>query len=356
MARRLLLVSAMRTSTRLSIVALLSLSACVVGEGGALDSPADDPSEPTEPTMPDGDPSDPDYEDETEVEHLVDVPYDDTGVQFEIAAAGNQMRVCGATALNHRAGPGTEHAVLRVLDENTLVKVIATEGNWVRGEVEGDLGWSHSRYLCSTEPPPSDPTTPEASASESINRTNGGRLRGAVRLGPHPRWIVADTGRNAAYATAETVEWLTLAFDTMEATHPGGARPQVRDISVQAGGRPAGYWPHASHQSGRDVDITYPQRTCSATTGCPPVNVSTSTMDVAATWTMIEPWLTEKVAHRIFIDRGLHPALRAEATRRGRTRAELDKWFGPVIMHVNNHLNHLHVRFRCPADDDQCVN
>jgi len=344
----------MQLPMHLSIVALLSLSACIVGEGGALDEL---PDEPTQPTMPDGDDSDPDYEDESEVEHLVDIPYDDSsGVLFEIAAAGGQMRVCGATALNQRSGPSTADTVLRVLAENTLVMVLETSGNWVKNEADGGIGWSHSLYLCTTEPPPSDTTTPEASASESINRTNGGRLRGAVRIGPHPRWIVANTGRNAAYGTAETVQWLTLAFDTLEATNPGGTRPQIRDISVQPGGRPAGYWPHASHQSGRDVDITYPQKTCSATTGCPPVNVSTSTMDVAATWTMIEPWLTEKVAHRIFIDRGLHAALRAEGTRRGRTRAELDKWFGPVIMHVANHLNHLHVRFRCPADDARCIN
>ena len=354
--------SALRCAVQIPLLALvagLALPACLVGDGTLFDPGDDDPQTGSAtPQMPDGDMSDPDFEDETEVENLPEEPYDDSAATFTLSATNNKVRVCGATALNQRSGPSIDYSVLRVLPENTELTVLETSGNWVRNDWDGDIGWSHSRYLCSTELPPSaPPPPPQASSSESVNRTNAGRLRGGIKVPSHPQWVVANTGRNAGYGTAETLAWLAVAFDQLASTDPGAAKVQIRDISVQSGGRPSGYWPHASHQSGRDVDITYPRASgCSSTTGCPAENVSTSSLDVAATWTLLEVWLTQQLAHRIFIDRSLHAALRAEATRRGHTRAELDKWFGPVIMHVNNHLNHFHVRFRCPADDTNCIN
>src|SRR5690606_41568142 len=62
------------------------------------------------------------------------------------------------TALNVRSGPGTENAVVGVLQRGQVVEVIACEGNWCRVEAAGLSGWASNRYLTPVE---SAPDTPE---------------------------------------------------------------------------------------------------------------------------------------------------------------------------------------------------
>jgi hypothetical protein len=62
--------------------------------------------------------------------------------------AGAHVKVCNATALNQRSGPGTTYSVLRTLPADTEVVVIATQGNWVRNDWNGNIGWSSGAYLC----------------------------------------------------------------------------------------------------------------------------------------------------------------------------------------------------------------
>jgi murein endopeptidase len=180
-------------------------------------------------------------------------------------------------------------------------------------------------------------------------------MKNSARIAPHTRYVIANTGRNGYFGTEETMWWLARAFDALEAGHPGGAKPQIRDISIQAGGTPSGSWPHASHRSGRDVDITYPRANCDATTGCPLTDMPPSTLDADATWLLMETWLVSGAARRIFVDSSLHAVLKTAARARGHSATKIASWFGPVIMHVANHANHFHVRFQCPADDAACV-
>jgi hypothetical protein len=63
-------------------------------------------------------------------------------------AAGSLARVCNASALNQRSGPGTSYAVLRSMPDGTTVKVLEQSGVWVRNDWGGRVGWSHSTYLC----------------------------------------------------------------------------------------------------------------------------------------------------------------------------------------------------------------
>jgi murein endopeptidase len=317
-----------------TIVSLVLISGCMVGSDASVDEP---------------DIYDPEYEDESEVEGIADDHADDA-MLVPIHAIGGQLRVCGATSLNQRSGPGTSHAILRSIPEDEVVTILAESGTWLRNDWNGLVGWSHKNYLCSLTP-----TQPGSSASESIDRPNNGRLRNAVRIADHPGYVVADTGRNGYFGTAETMFWLTQSFDVLRAERPNSARPQVRDISVMPGGRPSGAWPHASHQSGRDVDVTYPRASCSAMTGCTLADVTPSTLDSAATWLIMETWLTNNVARRIFVDSSLHATLKNAARARGHSEAKIQQWFGPVIQHVTNHLNHFHVRFVCPSDDDDCI-
>jgi murein endopeptidase len=294
---------------------------------------------------------DPEYEDESEVE---DVLADDGAADamlVPIHAIGGQMKVCGASGLNQRSGPGTSYMILRTIPEDQVVTILAESGVWLRNDWNGNVGWSHKNYLCTVTTTP-----PMTSASESVLRTNGGSQRNSVHVPDHPGYVVAVTGRNAYYGTEETVFWIGEAFDVLAVERPGSPRPQVRDISVRFGGKPSGEWPHASHQSGRDADLTYPRiGGCSSTTGCPLQDVSTSSLDAAATWILFETWITNNVARRIFVDQSLHNALKQQARLRGHSEAKIQQWFGPLIQHVANHLNHFHVRFVCPSDDDDCI-
>ncbi len=202
------------------------------------------------------------------------------------------------------------------------------------------------------------------SDSESVGATNGGSLLNGVRVTEHPAYVIADTGRDAYYGTQETVDWLRSGFDAVRAAHPDAAVVQVRDISVEGGGEPSGVWPHASHQSGRDVDITYHLDSCDPATGCPIADVDLSEFDAEATWTLFHHWLSLGVVTYIFVDTALQEPLYDVAVARGASADQLDRWLqhpraagtsGATVRHVANHRNHHHVRFICPADDTRCI-
>lgn len=201
------------------------------------------------------------------------------------------------------------------------------------------------------------------SESESVGSTNSGSLVNGVRIGPGAGYVVADTGRDGYWGTQEVIDDIASGYAAVVARHPDAAVVQVRDISVERGGRPAGSWPHSSHRSGRDADMTYHLDSCSATTGCPLRDVNLAEFDAEATWTLFEHWLRADVVTYIFVDTSLQRVLRDVARARGATDAELERWFqypraagtAGLIRMVPNHLNHLHVRFRCADDDDRCI-
>ena len=202
---------------------------------------------------------------------------------------------------------------------------------------------------------------PGPSTSESIGSPSNGSLRNSVPITEHPYYVIGNTGRGYIYGTVETVAAIRSGFDAVGAMHPNVARTQVRDLGARNGGDIPG---HGSHESGRDVDITYILNSCNSTTGCPLTNATASTMDVAANWTLMESWLRAGQAFYIFVDHGLQRLLYAEAQRRGATSAQLTQWFQypratgvrtGVIRHVSNHVNHMHVRFNCPPDDSRCI-
>jgi murein endopeptidase len=333
-----------------------SLTACVVGADDQFSGSNDGDSA-------DSAINDVDYEGEDP-----DAPDIDESALTALAAPaqGASMRVCNATALNQRTGAGVTFSIVQTIPEGSIVKVISTQGNWVQNNFAGKTGFSSRTYLCDVAPDPQNPPDPQtppdpqnppitSSLSESIGRTQAGSLKNSVRIASNASYVITNTGRNAGYGTEETVQNLVAAFDAVRAKHPNAQRPQIRDASVAKGGRPA-VWPHASHQSGRDVDITYMRASCSATTGCLPENVSRSTLAVGPTWTLMEYWLTRGMVSHIFVDSSLHAGLKAEAATRGHSAAKINQWFSGTVQHAANHLNHLHVRFVCPDDDTKCVN
>lgn len=195
------------------------------------------------------------------------------------------------------------------------------------------------------------------STSQSIGRTNRGRLIHPEQLPRHPGYVIRD--RQRAFGTLETIMWTQDAFDAVAEAHERSPRLRVHDISDENGGFMRG---HRSHQSGRDVDLTYYQRRCPGGV-CPMERIRPRELDVARQWTLVRHWLVNNRVEAIFMDYRLMEALYREARRRGATRRQLARWFQchhgrgsrhGLIRHFAKHADHLHVRFVCPDTDERC--
>jgi LysM repeat protein len=194
--------------------------------------------------------------------------------------------------------------------------------------------------------------------SESVGSATCGFIRGPVALGPHPAYVLRN--RSRAYATQRTVDLLREGFDHVRRSHPNAARVRVHDLSLPGGGA---IDDHRSHQSGRDVDITYYRRGGCGPAGCPLARITPDQLDVRRQWTLLHHWLRRGVVEAIYVDRSLHEVLYREAERRGATRAELSRWFqyprganaaDGLVRHFPNHADHVHVRFACAPGDHDC--
>ncbi|HBQ15149.1 MAG TPA: hypothetical protein DEF51_29845 [Myxococcales bacterium] len=192
--------------------------------------------------------------------------------------------------------------------------------------------------------------------SASLGAPNCGAIRGGVQVGEHPAYVLRNPER--AWATRSTQRRLRSAFDVVHRRHPRAPRVRVHDLSLEGGGP---IDDHRSHQSGRDVDITYFQRRgCDARDGCPLTRVDPGDLDVRRQWTLLHRWLRGDQAEAIYVDYALQAPLHREARRRGATAAQLARWFqyprgrwhaDGVVRHFPNHRDHLHVRFSCDGEE-----
>ena len=132
----------------------------------------------------------------------------------------------------------------------------------------------------------------------------------------------------------------------------------MHDLSLRYGGPMDG---HKSHQSGRDVDMTYYQRGCREQ--CLGHRVAPSELDADRQWQLLRHWLQRDVVEFIFVDYSLQRPLYEAALASGATAAELARWFQyprgsafptGIIRHTPNHANHVHVRFRCSDGELTC--
>ncbi len=197
----------------------------------------------------------------------------------------------------------------------------------------------------------------EGRPSRSVGAPTCGWIAGDVQIpADHPAFVLRDPER--AWATQRTVRRLISAFDAIARTD--APRVRVHDASLHGGGP---IDDHRSHQSGRDVDITYYQREGCGREGCPLREIDPEDLDVRRQWTLLRHWLRRDDAEAIFIDYALQAPLYREARRRGATAEELERWFqyprgrterDAVIRHFPNHRHHLHVRFACGEDEPRC--
>jgi murein endopeptidase len=197
----------------------------------------------------------------------------------------------------------------------------------------------------------------ERCGSESIGKASDGRLTSPRKL---PRKGTGFTKKNdkAPYGTDETVALLSWVCDRMTKMYPGTVPLVIGDLSSKKGGR---LKPHASHQSGRDIDFGYyfknNQRLDHFKTA------SRDLMDVEKTWALLSLLMETGQVQYLFIDKRLHKPLYKHARAIGWSQDELERLFeaplgkrkrSGIIRHIPGHKHHVHIRFKCPEHDKRC--
>ena len=200
-------------------------------------------------------------------------------------------------------------------------------------------------------------TDEDFAESECFGATNKGHLEQGVMLAENKAYMIRSKDR--AFGTLETIRWMTDAFEKVSKKYKHRKRVRIHDISDEDGGR---LRDHKSHQNGRDVDISYYQKSCKNNL-CPFEPVKPRKLDVGRQWTLLSHWLKTGQAEIMFIDYSLQGPLYRHAKRKGATEKELERWFQyprgkkvprGKIRHFRKHNDHLHVRFVCPVTDKAC--
>ncbi len=189
---------------------------------------------------------------------------------------------------------------------------------------------------------------PSSLGSVSLGRPNGGALFGAVRMPEGPQWELLDARH--AWGTQETVDYLAKAIRFAERDAAEGDRLIIGQLSDSDGGR---LWPHASHQSGRDVDLGYYY--LPGTRGGWYQRAGKFNLDRKRTWRLIHALIVHSDVEHVFISRSVQKLLKAYALKLGNDRKWLDSIFdyrsvhpAPLIRDAMGHTTHMHVRFFSP--------
>ena len=193
-------------------------------------------------------------------------------------------------------------------------------------------------------------------------RPDDGALVHALALPPSPDYTIRCPAH--AHASSATITELMHALASFRNRSDYRGELVVGDLSQHSGGR---YGPHRSHQSGRDVDLWLPIRGGRYRRGCVRCGTdlcrpSPREVDWAATWQLVQALAARGAAQDIFLDWALQPALRAAAAQQGAPAAQLERQVqhpvrgrATLVKHAAGHIHHLHVRFRCPANDPACL-
>jgi penicillin-insensitive murein endopeptidase len=185
--------------------------------------------------------------------------------------------------------------------------------------------------------------------SMSFGTATSGSLLNAVYLPKDERWISIDPTH--AWGTAETIQYLLAAIDAVHSEFPDSHPLFIGDLSRQRGGY---LHPHLSHQSGKDVDVSYfytrdPQWYTRATA---------QNLDRQRSWALVRALVSRTDVQYVFIDRRVQRLLRSYAEAIGEDRGWLESVFDgipgepAIIRHEPGHDTHLHVRFYNPVAEE----
>ncbi len=166
------------------------------------------------------------------------------------------------------------------------------------------------------------------------------------------------------FASAHLIDHTLNAVDAARAQFPKLHRLAIGDLSDEDGGSLSG---HASHQSGRDIDIGFYFRRVPE--GYPEefVVATKDTLHADATWALLETFVRAAGeaggVEKVFLDYQVQGWLYAAARRDGWSKRRLQDVFQypdgryakhGMVRHEPNHADHLHVRVVCPPQDEHC--
>jgi len=211
-------------------------------------------------------------------------------------------------------------------------------------------------------------SAPEAATpSRSVGSAHRGQLIDGFEIpltGVHHRFFDAVEGRKTNFATLPLAALIGRSARVVAAALPGGAALILGDCSLRGGGHVKR---HASHRSGRDVDILFyrvddagrsveadgfepfdGQGRCGSP-NCP------SHLDVPRTWWLLRTLLVsqEPAVQYAFVSRPIHRLLIAYARSRGE-HPEVIRRAGKVMRQPRGaatHDDHIHLRTYCTAKD-----
>lgn len=197
-------------------------------------------------------------------------------------------------------------------------------------------------------------------APYSRGRANRGRLRNA-RLMPEGEGYFLRTIRNRSWGTDETIQAMMTVFKAYAEAYPDGPPINVGDISKRRGGKVK---PHASHQSGRDIDIGFVHHPGSEHRRHPEhfIRADNKNLDVEKTWFVTKALIQTGLVQVIYIDKFVQKKLWEYASKDlTKEQQELifslprhDNSSSAILQHWPGHRNHFHIRFKCPKGQFRC--
>ena len=185
---------------------------------------------------------------------------------------------------------------------------------------------------------------------------NNGSLSGGIQLKTGPGYVVRNPKRS--YGTALSVGLIMDVLGAYASKYPKGPRFAVGDLSTEHGGK---LKPHLSHQSGRDVDISYVNKNNREFVGFERMNQKN--LDVEKNWYVLEKFVKSGKVQYIFVDYDLQKYFYDFAKKQGYSDSELKtmiqypngkKSYHAIIRHSKGHADHMHVRFVCAKSDVHC--
>ena len=186
--------------------------------------------------------------------------------------------------------------------------------------------------------------------SRSVGEPDQGQVENGAPL-PDGDGRLLKAPRGKMWGTRRTVALLDTVLRTWARLEPKADPILVGPMSLPKGGKLA---PHQTHQSGRDVDLGYPQvRDPDQKYNWR--DMTARNLDVRRTWRLLHLLRATGALERVFIDREIQKLLYdAAVAKNWLSDAELAEWLqyprapgdgDPLVQHVPQHVDHLHVRF-----------
>jgi murein endopeptidase len=189
---------------------------------------------------------------------------------------------------------------------------------------------------------------PASLGSLSIGAPGSAILLNAVSMPPGSRWEIAPNADS--WGTAETIEGIQTAINTVNDLFPDTPPVVIGDISAPDGGH---LHRHASHQGGRDADIGFYYKD-GKTRWFVPGNAAN--LDLPRNWALVRAFVVRTDVEAILLDTRVQRLIYKYALSIGEDKEWLDQIFQiakgsfqAIVRHVPLHQTHYHVRFYSPV-------